>query len=120
MRHYECPGQPRDSALEKPAQKLKGAWVLDAAREAMSGKFHRHYAPRCNQTQVRQQLENLRQPFQAEGQRVLVVLWDNASWHSAQALRQWYHRYNQQATRAGQIRLLRVPLPSRSPYRQFR
>ena len=54
-----------------------------------------------NQTQVRQQLETLLQQFQAEGKRVLVVLWDNASWHTAQALRQWYHRYYQQAKHEG-------------------
>lgn len=116
VRRYGRPGQPREVALEKPAQKLKGAWVLYAALEAVSGKVHRHYAPRCNQTQVRQQLENLLQHFEAEGKRVLVVLWDNASWHTAQALRQWYHRYNQQAKRDGRIRLLLVRLPSRSPW----
>lgn len=116
VRRYGRPGQPRDVAVNKPAQKLKGAWVLYAALEAVSGKVHRHYAPRCNQTQVRQQLETLLQAFQAEGQRVLVVLWDNASWHTAQALRQWYHRYNQQAKREGCIRLLLVQLPSRSPW----
>ncbi len=116
VRSYGRSGQPRDVAVEKPAHKLKGAWVLYAALEAVSGKVHRHYAPRCNQTQVRQQLENLLHHFQAEGKRVLVVLWDNASWHTAQALRQWYHRYNQQAKRDGRIRLRLVPLPSRSPW----
>ncbi len=116
VRGYGRPGQPRDVSVDKPARKLKGAWVLYAALEAVSGKVHRHYAPRCNQTQVRQQLEALLQEFQAEGKRVLVVLWDNASWHTAQALRHWYHRYNQQAKREGCIRLWLVPLPSRSPW----
>ena len=97
VRRYGRPGQPRDVSVDKPAHKLKGAWVLYAALEAVSGKVHRHYAPRCNQTQVRQQLETLLEHFQAEGKRVLVVLWDNASWHTAQALRHWYHRYNQKA-----------------------
>ncbi len=116
VRPYGRLGEPRDVAVEKPAQKLKGAWVLYAALEAVSGKVHRHYAARCNQTQVRQQLETLLHEFQAEGKRVLIVLWDNASWHTAQALRQWYHRYNQHAKREGRIRLLLVPLPSRSPW----
>lgn len=116
VRSYGRPGQPRDVSVDKPAHKLKGAWVLYAALEAVSGKVHRHYAPRCNQTQVRQQLETLLEHFQAEGKRVLVVLWDNASWHTAQALRHWYHRYNQKAKREGLIRLLLVALPSRSPW----
>jgi transposase len=116
VRGYGRRGHPRDVAVDKPAHKLKGAWVLYAALEAVTGKVHRQYAPRCNQTQVRQQLETLLAHFQAEGQRVLVVLWDNAAWHTAQALRHWYHRYNQQAKREGLIRLLLVALPSRSPW----
>ena len=116
IRRYGRPGHPRDVAVAKPAQKLKGAWVLYAALEAVSGKVHRHYAPRCNQTQVRQQLEALLREFQAEGKRVLVVLWDNASWHTAQGLRHWYHQYNQHAKREACIRLLLVPLPNRSPW----
>lgn len=116
VRCYGRRGQPRDVSVDKPAHKLKGAWVLYAALEAVTGKVHRHYAPRCNQTQVRHQLETLLEHFQAEGKRVLVVLWDNASWHTAQALRHWYHHYNQKAKYEGLIRLLLVALPSRSPW----
>lgn len=116
VRHYGRPSQPHARAVAKSAQKLKGAWVLYAALEVVSGKVQRHYAPRCNQTQVRQQLEHLLQHYQSERKRVLVVLWDNASWHTAKALRHWYHRYNQQAKREGGIRLWLVPLPSRSPW----
>lgn len=47
VRRYGRPGQPRDVAVDTPAHKLKGAWVLYAALEAVSGKVHRHYAPRC-------------------------------------------------------------------------
>ena len=107
---------PEDAAVDKPAHKFKGAWVLYAVYEALTGQVHRSYAPRCNQTHVRQQLEAVLAQSQAAGQRVLVVIWDNASWHTAKALRRWYHRYNQQAKREGLIRLLLVPLPSRSPW----
>lgn len=113
---YGRPGQPQDAAVAKPAHKFKGAWVLYAALEVTTGRVHRHYAPRCNQTHVRRQLEALLERYQAEGKRVLVVLWDNASWHTAKALRAWYYAYNQRAKREGKIRLLLVPLPSRSPW----
>lgn len=113
---YGQAGHSRDRATEKPAHKCKGAWVLYAAYEALTGQVHRHYAPRCNQTQVRAQLEQLLAQYQATGKRVLVVIWDNASWHKGKALRHWYDRYNQQAKRAGKIRLLLVHLPSRSPW----
>jgi transposase len=102
--------------VAKPAHKCKGAWVLYAALEVLTGQVQRFYAPRCNQTFVRQQLETLLAQAQAAGKRVLVVIWDNASWHTAQALRRWYYRYNQSAKRTGQVRLLLVALPSRSPW----
>jgi len=113
---YGRAGHPADAALDKPAHKFKGAWVLYAAYEALTGHVQRAYAPRCNQTYVRQQLEALLAQYQAAGKRVLVVIWDNASWHTAKALRRWYYRYNQQAKREGLIRLLLVALPSRSPW----
>lgn len=89
VRGYHRPGRPTDRAVEKPAHKFKGAWVLYAALEVTTGRVHRHYAPRCNQAQVRAQLDALLARYQAEGKRVLVVLWDNASWHTAKALRAW-------------------------------
>ncbi len=113
---YGQRGQPRTAAVPKPAHKCKGAWVLYAALEVLTGRVQRFYAPRCNQTFVRQQLETLLAQAQAAGKRVLVVIWDNASWHTAQALRRWYYRYNQSAKRTGQVRLLLVALPSRSPW----
>jgi transposase len=111
---YGHPDHP--ARLEKPAHKCKGAWVLYAAYEALTGQVLRRYAPRCNQTYVRQQLEALLEQYQVAGQRVLVVIWDNASWHTAQGLRNWAYRYNQAAKREGRIRLLLVALPSRSPW----
>jgi transposase len=113
---YGQRGTPRTAAVEKPAHKCKGAWVLYAALEVVSGRVQRFYAPRCNQTHVRQQLETLLAQAQAAGKRVLVVIWDNASWHTAKALRRWYYRYNQTAKRDGRARLLLVALPSRSPW----
>lgn len=113
---YGVPGESQACAVSKPAHKFKGAWVLYGAYEALTGQVHRYYAPRCNQTHVRCQLETLLACYQAAGKRVLVVIWDNASWHTAKALRRWYYRYNQRAKHEGLIRLLIVCLPSRSPW----
>lgn len=113
---YGRAGQAHDVAVAKAGHKLKGAWVLYAVYEALTGKVRRRYAPRCNQTQVRAQLEDLLAQYQAEGKRVLVVIWDNASWHTAHALRRWYYAYNRRAKREGLIRLLLVALPSHSPW----
>jgi hypothetical protein len=48
--------------------------------------------------------------------RVVVVLWDNASWHTARKVKRWVPHHNQQAKRNGQPRLLLCPLPTRSPW----
>ena len=52
----------------------------------------------------------------AEGKRVVVVIWDNASWHKSQELRQWLRAYNQAAKGAGEPRLLTHLLPTKSPW----
>jgi len=54
---------------------------------------------------------------QALGKRVLAVVWDNASWHSSQAVRQWVREPNRLVKSTGQgIRLLVCPLPIKSPW----
>ena len=116
VRGYSEPAQPATRQIEHLPHKLKGAWVLYAVYEALTGRVQRYYAPRCNQTQVRRQLEALLKSYQTAGKRALIVIWDNASWHTAKALRRWYTRYNLEAKREGKIRLLLVRLPSRSPW----
>jgi transposase len=48
---------------------------------------------------------------------VLVIIWDNASWHISKAVRRWIRQHNQQVKRSGQgVRLLVCPLPVKSPW----
>ncbi len=52
----------------------------------------------------------------ALGKTALVLVWDTASWHRSQAVRQWIRDHNQQVTREGQgIRIVSCPLPIKSP-----
>lgn len=54
----------------------------------------------------------------AEGQRVWVVIWDNASWHRSTAVRQWVRTHNR-AVKAGQrmgVRIVLCFLPVQSPW----
>src|SRR5258707_1865463 len=76
---YGQRGVPRTAAVAKPAHKCKGAWVLYAALEVLTGQVQRFYAPRCNQTFVRQQLETLLAKPKPAGKRGLVGIWANAS-----------------------------------------
>ena len=51
-----------------------------------------------------------------ESKKVVVLLWDNATWHKSQRLRQWIRLYNQAAKKAGEPRLLTWLLPLQSPW----
>jgi transposase len=49
--------------------------------------------------------------------KVLVLVWDNASWHVSQAVRTWIRTYNRQVKKSGQgIRILLCYLPVKSPW----
>jgi DDE superfamily endonuclease len=52
----------------------------------------------------------------AEHKRVLVLIWDNASWHISREVRMWIRQHNQQAKRHGGVRLLTCRLPVKSPW----
>lgn len=51
------------------------------------------------------------------GQRVLVLIWDNASWHISAEVRTWIAAHNATAKRSGQgMRILVAGLPTKSPW----
>jgi transposase len=50
-------------------------------------------------------------------QRVLVVIWDRASWHLSKKTTKWIRQHNRQAKQEEQgVRLLACLLPSKSPW----
>jgi hypothetical protein len=53
----------------------------------------------------------------AAGKEALLLVWDNASWHGSQAVRQWIRAHNRQvtATRRG-VRIILCYLPIKSPW----
>jgi hypothetical protein len=51
-----------------------------------------------------------------ERKRVLVLIWDNASWHLSREVRTWMRQHNQRVKRQGGVRLLPCRLPIKSPW----
>jgi len=51
-----------------------------------------------------------------ERMRMLVLMWDHASWHRSQEGQHWLRAHHPQAKHAGAIRLLVCPLPVKSPW----
>jgi len=53
----------------------------------------------------------------ARCQRVLVVIWDRATWHLSKKLIRWVRQHNRQAKQEDQgVRLLTCLLPTKSPW----
>jgi transposase len=48
--------------------------------------------------------------------RVLLLFWDNASWHVSREVKNWIRRHNRIAKKEGALRLLVVRLPKKSPW----
>lgn len=51
------------------------------------------------------------------GHKVLVLIWDNASWHVSAEVREWIAAHNAAAKQRGEgVRILVVGLPTKSPW----
>jgi transposase len=51
-----------------------------------------------------------------EGKKVLIVVWDDASWHTAEVIPQWVVEHNSRAKRRGRARIVICELPVASPW----
>jgi transposase len=56
------------------------------------------------------------QRLAGEGKKVLVLIWDNASWHVSQRVRAWIRTHNRKAKAGGGVRILACYLPVKSPW----
>jgi transposase len=52
----------------------------------------------------------------SEQKKVLVLIWDNASWHISREVRTWIRTHNQRAKQGEGVRLLTCRLPVKSPW----
>ena len=51
-----------------------------------------------------------------EGKKVLVLVWDNATWHKSQKVRGFIKAHNQRVKEQGGVRILAWRLPIKSPW----
>ncbi len=57
------------------------------------------------------------QKLEAVGKSVLLLVWDNASWHKSKAVREWIRAHNRRVKTTGKgVRILPCLLPSKSPW----
>src|SRR5260221_1456801 len=89
---------------------------------ATSGRMHLRFVSGRPVSQVTTDfLEWLCEQVQAQGKSVLVLIWDNASWHVSKQVRTWLRQHNQtvlqeaQTGKAG-VRIIPCWLPTKSPW----
>jgi hypothetical protein len=51
-----------------------------------------------------------------QGKRALILIWDNASWHTSQIVRTWLKAHNRRVKQIGGCRLVVFQLPTKSPW----
>jgi hypothetical protein len=51
-----------------------------------------------------------------EGKTRLIVVWDEASWHSGNSVAVWAEDHNRRVRREGGVQIVLCPLPVRSPW----
>lgn len=55
--------------------------------------------------------------LRAIGKKVLLLIWDNASWHISKEVRRWLGKHNRRVKRSGEgVRIVSCLLPKRSPW----
>ena|SRR2546427_13007862 len=52
----------------------------------------------------------------AEGNTALRMVWDHASWHVSQAVREWLKAHKRRVKREGGCRVVVCPVPIKSPW----
>jgi len=57
------------------------------------------------------------QKLEAEGKKVLLLIWDNASWHVSKEVRRWLGKHNRRVKKSCEgVRIVSCFLPKRSPW----
>ena len=57
------------------------------------------------------------QKLEVLGRKVLVLIWDNASWHISKEVRRWIGRHNREVKKSGSgVRIVTCLLPKKSPW----
>jgi transposase len=51
-----------------------------------------------------------------QGKKALLLVWDNASWHTSGRVRAWIREHNRRVKREGGVRIVVCYLPSKSPW----
>lgn len=119
--HAWCPeNQPlrrREKAREVPSGEPKALACYGLLRADTGEMLLRFTHGRPVSELTEQYLEGVCQELAAAGKKALLLIWDNAPWHTSGRVRAWIRAHNRQVKRTGQgVRLVVCYLPSKSPW----
>ena len=100
----------------QPGEVDKALACFGAVRQDTSERFLYFSEGQPDTERTILMLERLLAVARRDKKRVLVIVWDRASWHKSQKLKQWLRQYNRAAKRNGDVRLLTCLLPVKSPW----
>lgn len=103
---------PSKDDPDRPALACYGLWWANAAQMLL-----RFVTGRPVSQVTTAFLEWVCTELARQHQRVLVLIWDNASWHVSAEVRNWIETHNTSAKQTGQgVRILVARLPTKSPW----
>lgn len=100
---------PRNLATRKKGQQTWNAYLgLDLKEQRLSWR----YTERVNRWETAVVVKQRLEWHERLGHRVLVLIWDPASWHKAKDLTRWFRQHNQEVDRTGQgVKIVPVLTP---------
>ena len=99
-----------------PQDQPKALACLGAVNQQTGQRYVYFCDGQPNTEKIILMLERLLAIARDQGKRVLAIFWDQASWHKSKKLKRWSRAHNRQAKQHGQVRLLTLLLPSKSPW----
>lgn len=100
----------------KPKEPDKALACFGAVRQDTDERFLYFCSGQPDSERIILMLQRLLDVARREKKRVLILIWDRASWHKSQQLKRWLRQHNQVAKRKGTVRILTCLLPVKSPW----
>jgi transposase len=94
----------------------KALACFDAVRQDTGKVYLSFTSGQPNSESMWQFIMGLLAQARRENKRVVVLIWDQASWHTSNRITRWIRDYNQLAKQHDEPRLLTHLLPSKSPW----
>src|SRR5918995_125857 len=107
----------RSVAKDDPEPKAVSCYGLYLPRETLDDIWLRFVDGRPVSSITTQFLSWCLEELEKLGKKVLLLIWDNASWHISKLVRRWLGRHNRKVKNSGEgVRIVSCLLPKQSPW----